>query len=187
MKFLAAVGLTIPLLTTGCSQPRTAPKPATIVAMPEIAAEPKPAPEPTLLENYQESIKALEAQRVRCAGLQNDLEKERAERQTAQEENAKLLAKVAGLEQQTADLATLREKYEEAQQSALDLETEARNLRDELLQARLAGTRSEQALLAMKIEKAMEKRRRVLQTNQEGAEPNAPETELDNATSSVIP
>ena len=187
MRLVAALGLTLSLLASGCAQNRMVPNKVTVVAMPEIAADPKPTPEPTLLENYQECVKGLDAQRTRCATLENNLATERSERQAAQDECADLRATVDELGEQNAELTDLKEKYEEIQQTALGLETEVRALRDELLQARLAGTRSEQALLAVKIEQAMERRRRVLQSSQEGAELNAPETELDHAKNSVIP
>lgn len=180
-KILAVTAL-LPFMLIGCMRARTAPTPPAIVPVPQISAEPKPAPEPTLLENYQHSIRQLDAERSRADQLQTELTKEREIRRAAQEEAAALQTRVADLEKRTVELAELRTKYETSQQTALDMEIEMRKLRDDLLQARLTGTKTEQALLAMKIEKAMENRRRVLQNNQEGADKNVPEVQKELVT-----
>jgi hypothetical protein len=187
IRLLALLGLASPLLLVGCAGTKVVPKPAAIIAIPAITAEPGPRAEPTLLERYQETTKALEAERIRNAGLENDLARERAARQAAEGECETLRAQAVENEGKLADLAAVKAKHAELQQTALGLQGEVGQLRDELLEARLTGARNEQALLAMKIEKAMENRRRALQSAQDGTETIAAETEPNNENTVVTP
>lgn len=156
-----AMALTAALLT-GCRTPMPPPAPMALEA-PVVQPDPRMADGPTLLERFEETCRRYEAERTRAAGMAADIEEQRAARLAAEAESARLRAQAARLQQKADELDALAVKYEAVAKSCLELQTAVTDLRRELLNERLISARHEQALLALKIEKAMEHRKDLLE------------------------
>jgi len=184
---LAFLAIVLSAAFTGCAKPVVKPEPPRIVAIPRVVTEPPVAPEPTLLEKFQEATRLLDAKRLEAETLRRELAKETAARGAAEKALSELDVRVAELELQVESIPLLKTQLEQAQNAGLQLEETVRQLRNDLLEARLAGARSEQTVVAMKIEKAMESRRRALQAAQEGADKNVDAIELQTSAAVVTP
>lgn len=144
-------------LLAGCAQPSI--QPPDVVAVPTVEPETAAASEPTVLERLQETSRQLDAEKRRADALAGQLAEQKAARDKAEAEVDRLRQQVVNLERLAKQLDEMRAKFDAAQKSSLELENVTRDLRRELLEERLAGAKREQTILALKIERAMDRRR----------------------------
>ncbi len=130
---------------------------------PVVQPEPQVAEESTLLEKFRQACQMHEAERNRASALTAQLHETTAARIKAEGEVERLAKQVDALQGKAQELEALKTKFDRVEKSALDLEGTVRDLRREVLEARLANAKQEQTILAFKIEKAKEKRRQVLE------------------------
>lgn len=126
---------------------------------PVLRAE-APAPEgATFLERYQEINRAYNLEKARAGALAAELGETQHNYDRTQAEYDKLRKEASVLEMKARELDEVRARNEETQKANLELDRQVRTLRRELLEERLASARQEQTILALKIERAMERRR----------------------------
>lgn len=126
---------------------------------PVLRAE-APAPESaTFLERYQEINRAYNLEKARAGALATELAETQHNLDRTQADYDKLRKEASVFEMKARELEEVRARNEETQKSNLDLDRQVRSLRRELLEERLASARQEQTILALKIERAMERRR----------------------------
>ena len=134
---------------------------------PLVAPEPSAVQDATLLERFQEACRQYNSERAQNAALTAELAETRRARDASQVELEKLRQQAAVLELKAKELDALRTKSEETQKACLDLERATRDLRRDLLQEKLTTAKQEQMILAMKIEKAMERRKQPMDASAE--------------------
>jgi len=112
----------------------------------------------TLLEKLKGLNDALESAEISRSLLMKQLEEEHTAHEKAASDLRKAQRELEQLRKQQAELDSLRPQLDGLQKRLLAAEDEKRALREQLLRAKLTQVRTEQALVAIKIELAKERR-----------------------------
>ncbi len=119
--------------------------------------------EATLMEEYQEVTRLYEAEKTRALALETKLAEETLTRENVETEAQALKKRVDTLEADLLAKAELEQRYTEAREELLQLSKTVPELQRKLLNEQLARIRHEQTIVTLKIEGAMERRKRMLE------------------------
>lgn len=150
------VGAAILSGCTGCAK-------EIVLDAPMVERDPVVTREPTLLEKFQKVSRLCEAAKLQVASLRKELASETKARRAAETELTSLRERASVLERKARELAELRVRHEEAQETLFELGKNVREIRSDLLKERLIRIKQEQTIVSLKIENAKARRKSLLE------------------------
>jgi len=146
-------------ILSGCAELQ----PVVMLDPPMVESEGGIAQDVTLLEQFQQVTRRYELEKAQVASLEAQLSAETVARQRAEAEAESRQAEVAALEKSLEVLSDIETKFNNAQQVTAELSERVRELQQDLVAEQLMRIKVEQKLVELKIERARERRRQMIE------------------------